>query len=238
MSREEAYEQAAICYRRATYDDDAARCYRLAGAHRRAAEIYEAAEQYTEAAASFADAGLPEFGAWLLADLASQPDQARALLATTGRRGGATTGRRGGAAAGHEAQGPGLRDRLVLARCDIADGAAADVIRPVIADVCAALADVSERSDQVCEEWAVALSEVAQRYDQVALVFAAAVRGGRYGAEQRWKAWSRDVLHAEIVVPFLAPRAVPAATAPAATAPATVPVVPVPAAAPPPDAWL
>jgi hypothetical protein len=52
LSREEAYEQAAVWYRRAGYDLDAARCYQLAGAHRRAGEIYEAAGHYPEAAAS------------------------------------------------------------------------------------------------------------------------------------------------------------------------------------------
>jgi hypothetical protein len=193
LSREEAYEQAAAWYRRADYDLDAARCYQLAGAHRRAAEIYETSGCYPEAAASFADAGLPELGAWLLAHPAGQPAQARALLATPGRE--------SSAAVRPELEAPGLRRRLVLARCEIAEGAAPDVIRPVITDVCAALADPGVRSDQVTEEWAVALSEVAARYDQAALVFAAAVRGGRYGAEQRWRAWSRDVLQAEIILP-------------------------------------
>jgi len=186
VSREEAYEQAAICYRRAGYDLEAARCYRLAGAHRRAAEIYEAVGQYTGAAASFADAGLSELGAWLLAHQAGLADQARTLL---------------GATAPEDPKPLALRRRLVLARCELAEGADPDAIRPVIVDVCAALADRSARSDQVTEEWAVALSEAAARYDQAALVFAAAVRGGRYGAEHRWKDWSARVLGAEVVLP-------------------------------------
>lgn len=186
MSREESYEQAAIFYRRAGYDLEAARCYRRAGAHRRAAEIYEAASRYEPAATSFADAGLPELGAWLLAHRAGLPGQARVLL---------------GAAAQEGPKPPALRRRLVLVRCEIAEGAASDVIRPVVTDVCAALADRSARSDQVTEEWAVALSEAAARYDQAALVFAAAVRGGRYGAEHRWKNWSVRVLGTEVVLP-------------------------------------
>jgi hypothetical protein len=192
-----------MCFRRAGYDLEAARCYRLAGAHRRAAEIYEAQGRYADAAASFADAGLAELGGWLLAH-AGHPAAARALLAAPG-------------AATSQDAGPGrdtLRYRLVLARCDIAEGAASDVIRPVIADACAALADRGGRSDQVTEEWGVALSEAAARYDQAALVFAAAVRGGRLGAEHRWKAWSARVLGAEVIVPpaVSAPPAPPATT--------------------------
>jgi pSer/pThr/pTyr-binding forkhead associated (FHA) protein len=308
VSREEAYEQAALNYRRAGYDLDAARCYRLAGAHRRAAEIYEAQGRYDEAARSFADAGLPELGAWLLVHHAGQPAAARTLLgapgdessgalqppgepwpwlrigwdgygstwnvragtvSTIGRNPAATltlsdphvawhqatvrtegstwlfqdagsrnaswladTGQRvtrveipveGGIRLGHPDDGPllnfeystadpptvwrkmtrprSLRRRLVLARCEIAEGEPGETIRPVMADVCAALADKSVRSDQVAEEWAVALSEAASRYGQAALVFAAAVRGGRYGAAHRWQSWSVRVLGTEIILP-------------------------------------
>ena len=304
MSREEAYEQAAVCYRRAGYDLEAARCYRLAGAHRRAAEIYEAAGRYAEGAAAFADAGLPEFGAWLLAHWAGQPAQARVILGApagessqdaqpprdpgpvltvrvnesddslTALEDGveysigrdpyadftvqdprvswrhATVRQAGGSWVFEDARGTSgswvngqrmrrielgqdpeirlaspddgpalqftthargafirplrpqaLRRRIVLARCEIADGEPAGIIRPVISDVCAVLADSNLGSDQVTEEWAVALSETAARYDQAALVFAAALRGGRYGAAQRWQAWSRRVLDAEIILP-------------------------------------
>lgn len=307
MSREEAYEQAALNYRRAGYDLDAARCYQRAGAHRRAAEIYQAQGRYGEAAKSFADAGLPELGGWLLAHDAGQPAEARALLgaldgesshgveqpsepwpslyigynghraartvfagtvcqigrapsadftlhdprvewnhATVSTEGGiwlfedsgTTTGSwlagtrqrigrleipSGDIRLGHPCngpllqfeystasppagwrdgrQGPSLRRRLVLARCELAEGNPADAIRPLIADVCASLAASSGRSDQVAEDWAVRLSEVAARYDQAALVFAAAVRGGRYGAAQRWQAWSVRVLGTEIILP-------------------------------------
>ena len=55
----------------------------------------------------------------------------------------------------------------------------------------------------MAEEWAVALSETAARYDQAALVFAAAVRGGRDGAAQRWNAWSRRVLDADLILPAI-----------------------------------
>jgi hypothetical protein len=207
VSREESYEQAAISYRRAGYDLDAARCYQLAGAYRRAAEIYEAAGQHIEAADAFAKAGLPELGAWLLAHQDGLPARARALLSASPLEGGDD--------AGTAARTPVLRRRLIIARCEIAEGEGPPVIRPVIADVCAALADRSVRSDQVTEEWAVALSETAARYDQAALVFAAAVRGGRYGAEHRWKTWSARVLGAEVILPPAAPTtlATPATTA-------------------------
>lgn len=220
MSREEAYEQAAVCYRRAGYDLEAARCYRLAGAHRRAAEIYEAAGRYTDAAASFADAGLPELGAWLLAHRAGLPAQARALLGPERPLAPAeAAGNEVHASAGQLNHSTEVRRRLVLSRCEIAEGTPADAIRPVIADVCAALADRNCRADQVTEEWAVALSEVTARYDQAALVFAAAVRGGRHGAEQRWNAWSARVLDAELVLPPATPApAMPATPATPTTA--------------------
>jgi hypothetical protein len=51
------------------------------------------------------------------------------------------------------------------------------------------------------EEWAVMVAEAAYRYDQVALIFAAAVRGRRPGAEHRWAAWSTRVLHTELILP-------------------------------------
>ena len=182
MSREEAYEQAAACYRRAGYELDAARCYRLAGAHRRAAEIYQSIGALAEAAAAFDDAGLPDLGAWLLAERAGLPVEARSMIDRSDAE-------------------RGLRYRLIVTRCEIAEGAPEDSIRPVIADVCAALADRAVRADPVIEEWAVALSEAAARYDQAALVFAAAVRGGRYGAAQRWNVWSTRVLDTEVVLP-------------------------------------
>jgi hypothetical protein len=53
----------------------------------------------------------------------------------------------------------------------------------------------------VAEGWAVALAETVRRYDQVALVFAAAVRGGRRGAAERWARWSQAVLHTELILP-------------------------------------
>lgn len=182
MTREEAFEQAARCYGRAGYEWDAARCYQLAGAHRRAAEIFESLGRYAEAAGAFGDAGLPELGAWLLAHHVGAPADARAMLARTRGQ-------------------PGIRHRLAMARCEIAEGAPGDAIRPVIADVCALLQDRSRRPEPVAEEWAVSLSEAAARFDQAALVFAAAVRGGRPAAARRWDTWSRRVLGAEIVLP-------------------------------------
>jgi hypothetical protein len=211
VSSEESYEQAAICYRRAGWDLEAARCYRLAGAHRRAAEIYEAAGRLNEAAAAYGEAGLPDLGAWLLAHRVGDPARARAFLdweawdqAWVQAAPGLT--RRGmvNRAFARAADGAGLRERLILARCEVAEGTPASVIRPVIADVCELLANRDVRPDPVVEEWAVALSEAAARYDQAALVFAAAVRGGRHGAAQRWNAWSTRVLDAEVILPTTA----------------------------------
>jgi hypothetical protein len=217
VSREDSYLQAAACYIRAGDDLDAARCYRLAGAHRRAADIYEGAGGYADAAAAFADAGLPERGAWLLVHRAGQPARARALLAAVPAAPEQEVSPR--SSPGQPGQPrqrlTDLRRELVLARCDIAEGTPADDICTVIANVCAALADSGGRADQVAEEWAVAVSEAAARYDQAALVFAAAVRGGRYGAEQRWQIWSRQVLGTNVIIPKPV-KAQPATTPPTA----------------------
>ncbi len=99
--------------------------------------------------------------------------------------------------------------RLVLARCDIAEGLPTRRILPVLADVQTILAEPLAgeptwpvtAADLRIERWAVALAEAAHRYDQVALVFAAAVRGRRTGTEQRWAEWSLRVLHTELVLP-------------------------------------
>jgi hypothetical protein len=199
VSRQDAYEKAAACYHQAGYEQDAARCYQHAGAHRRAAELYESLGEYPAAAAAYQDAGLAELGAWLLAHVAAEPGAARALLA-----------RAKPSESGEPAEPgvtPGLRPRLILARCEIAEGAAPQSIRPVIKDVCAALVDRSVRADQYAEDWAVALSESARRYDQAALVYAAAVRGGRHGAGYRWNLWSRRVLGTDVILPPSSPAA-------------------------------
>jgi len=194
VTKTEAYENAAICYRRAGYEWDAARCYQLAGLHRLAGEIYESIGSYPEAAAAYRDARLPVLGAWLLAHRAGLPAEALA--------------RRGGLPARPE--GAPLRHRLIFARCAIAEGSPADVLAAVVAEVRAALEDRAVVADPVTEDWAVAVSEAAGRYDLAALVFAAAVRGGRYGAAQRWNTWSKRVLDTEITLP---PAPMPAATA-------------------------
>ncbi len=101
-----------------------------------------------------------------------------------------------------------LLRRLVLARCDVADGLPDRHILPVLADV-QVLAELlatapvwqANSASRRIEEWAVVLAEAAHRYDQVALVFAAAVRGRRAGAEQRWAEWSARVLHTELTLP-------------------------------------
>lgn len=98
---------------------------------------------------------------------------------------------------------PAFRSRrgLVLARCEIADGAAPHAVLPVIDDACAQLADPNSPYDRFVEEWAVALAELVHRYDQVALVFAASVRGRRPGAADRWTRWASRALEVELTVP-------------------------------------
>lgn len=184
MSQQEAYERAAACYHQAGYHEDAARCYQLAGAHRRAAELYELLDDYGAAAGAYVDAGMAVLGAWLLAHRAGEPARARTLV--------------GGLDAG---TAPELRVRLIVARCELAEAASPQSVRLVVMDVCAALTDREVRADQYVEEWAVALAESAGRYDLAALVYAAAVKGSRYGAEHRWKLWSRRVLGTDVILP-------------------------------------
>lgn len=174
---------AAIHYYQAGYRHDAARCYRLAGAFRRAAELHEQLGEFPDAAADYRAAGMPELGGWMLAHHAGEPATARALLGSE-----------------PDAESD-LRRQLVLARCDLLEGARPESIRPVISAVCTQLADRTVRTDQHLEDWAVALCESAHRYDQAAIVFAAAVRGGRYGAEQRWNLWSVRTLGTEVILP-------------------------------------
>jgi hypothetical protein len=183
MADAQLYERAATCYYQARLVSDAVRCYRLAGAYRRAADLNVSLGEFREAAADYEQSGLPELAAWLLVHRAADPAAARAIIAKLG-----------------DEHAVPLRNRLVLARCAIAEDALPTVVLPVLSDTCASLADPATTYDRFTEEWAVIVAGIVQRYDQVALIFAAAVRGGRYGAVRRWAAWTEQTLGTELTV--------------------------------------
>jgi hypothetical protein len=186
------YEKAASCYYQARLMTDAVRCYRLAGAHRRAADLSVSLGEFAEAAADYAQCGMQELAAWLLVHQAADPVAARAMIATLSPVPAGGSGAPGRLS---------LRQRLVLARCDLAEDMNLTAVLAVLDDVCAELAEPVAPYDRVVEEWAVIVAEQARRYDQVALVFAASVAGLRRGASQRWSDWARRVLGTEITIP-------------------------------------
>ncbi|MGH3937568.1 MAG: hypothetical protein ACRDTG_02885 [Pseudonocardiaceae bacterium] len=190
--------RAAECYQRLDMSAEAARCYREAGSHRQAAKLHERLGHYSEAAADYARAGLPDLAAWLLVHHAGDSAAARKRLALGWQP--------PSGAAAIPAVTP-LRRRLILARCDVAEGRSPATGLAVLADACTELAKYSPLTDQNIELWAVALAEAMDRDDQVALVFAAAVRGRRPGAAQRWRTWSHQVLHTDLVLPPAEPLA-------------------------------
>ena len=181
MSKVTYYRRAAVCYEQSQYLLDAARCHRVAGSPLRAAVLHEQIARFDLAADDYRAAGDYETAGWLLVNQLEQPAAARDAVA--------------------EAQAcPRLE--LVLARCDLAEGKPADVIIPAIDQACADLSD-HERvpfPHRDLENWAVAVGELAGRLDQVALVFAAAVRGGRAGAADRWAKWALLVHGTRIVI--------------------------------------
>ncbi len=181
-------ERAASCYNRLGMTAEAARCFRDAGSFRRAADLHTDLGRYRAAAADYVQAGERDLAAWLLVHLAEDPAAARATLEPLATTGDAPVRR-------------SLRQRLVLTRCDVATGAPERRVLPVLTDACHYLIKPAVRSDPYIEPWAVGLAEAIRREDQVALVFAAAVRGARPGAERRWAQWSREVLHAELILP-------------------------------------
>ncbi len=204
------YEKAASCYYEARLVADAVRCYRLAGAHRRAADLNVSLGEYREAAADYERSGLPELAAWLLVHGAGDPAAARAVLT---RLAAVPVSEPEHPAPGSSpaTADSSLRRELVRTRCAIAEGARPTEILPVVNAVCLELADPNAPHDRFSEEWAVALAEHVQRYDQVALVFAASVRGRRYGAAHRWSLWADRVLRTELVIPAVPePARVPA----------------------------
>jgi len=186
-------ELAAACYEQLGMTAEAARCYRDAGSYRRAADLYARLGQFREAALDFGRAGQQDLAAWLLVHEAGDPAAAQAALAPLPAIGT-------GGITPPPAVRP-LRQRLVLARCDVAAGASERTALPVLAEACTDLAKPGARYDPYVEPWAVGLAQAVGREDQVALVFAAAVGGNRVGAAQRWAAWTRETLHAELILP-------------------------------------
>jgi hypothetical protein len=175
------YREAAACYEQARYWTDAARCYRVAGMPLRAAALHQRLGQFEAAAEDFQAAGEEETAGWLLVHRLDAPANARSAVAQTG---------------------DGPRRDLVLAHCDLAEGRPSALVVPALQRVCDDLAD-PERvpyPHRDLEEWGLIVAEQAGRFDQAALIFAAAVRGGRPGASDRWSSWADRVLGTPIVI--------------------------------------
>jgi hypothetical protein len=209
--------RAAECYRRAGLPVDAARCYRAAGMYRHAAQAWERLEAFTEAARDYAAAGAHEEAAWILVHQLGDARAARIQIAAAQEAAGqaqAATGQAAdGQAAGGQAQAAAelsdvtrratqLRRRLILARCDAAEGADRAGALATLDEVTRHLEhDTQPLGPVSIEQLAVAVAEALGRPDLVALLFAAAVRAGRYQAARRWDEWSRRVLGVPLVLP-------------------------------------
>lgn len=220
MSDAALLERAADCYLRSGLPSEAARCLREAGAYRRSAELWVELGEFMEAATDYVRAGMIDMAVWVTVHGAGDAATARAVaLVTWGRDVSALT--RDGfdstvrmarlrppqetSVADRAARESSLRMRLALARCDVAEGRSG---REPLAAFAAAMDFLESRSlvnDRLVEQWAVATAESMRRYDQVALLFAAAVRGRRGGAAQRWTEWAARVLRSEITLPDLPP---------------------------------
>ena len=199
--------RAAGCYERAGVPLDAVRCYRAAGNYRPAAQIWENLGAFQEAARDYAAAGAHEVAAWIYAHHVGDTPAARAELAAAEAAAEATPGRPGPAAdaatpptaATRAAQ---LRRRVIQARCNAAENVAGTETLAILREVMQYLEQGREPLDLArVEERAVQVAEVMNRPDLVALLFAAAVRGGRYQAAERWNAWSLRVLGVPLLLP-------------------------------------
>jgi hypothetical protein len=196
--------RAAHCYLRAGWAGEAARCYREAGAHRRAAEAWESIGALADAAIDYAAAGRPVRAAWLLVHELGQAEAARDVLAAAPEDEPAPPVTSSAEAAGSStnAEATELLGRIVLARCDVADGLDPAGPLAVVDDVMRYL----EQSSQAwhvpeLQPWTIAVAEAMARLDLVALIFAAAVRGGRFQAAERWNEWSQRVLGVPLQLP-------------------------------------
>ncbi|MBO3747501.1 hypothetical protein J5X84_15595 [Streptosporangiaceae bacterium NEAU-GS5] len=94
-----------------------------------------------------------------------------------------------------------LLERLVLARCDVAERAPERQILPVLADARAALRWPESATDQRTEDWAVTVATAMPRFDHVALIFATSVQARRTGAVRRWQSWSERMFGTRLVLP-------------------------------------
>jgi hypothetical protein len=184
-------ERAAYCYERAGLPAEAARCYRESGSLRRSADLYLRQGEFRQAAQDYAESGLPEQAAWILVHQCGDPVSARALLEHDG------LGEHDGPGETAEAE---LRRQVVLARCSAAEGSE-EAAAAALAAVCADFGAPRRLHDKTLEGWSVELADAIGRDDLIALVYAAAVRGGRPGAATRWDAWSRRVLGTAIILP-------------------------------------
>jgi hypothetical protein len=194
MPDQSLLRQAATCYQRGGWPHEAARCYREAGSPGLAARAWEDAGAMVDAATDFAAAGMVGEAGWLLVHHLGDPTAARAVIA--------------GIPVRERSLGPGaiafapLLDRLVLARCDVADGVVDRESRDALSAVMDRLANRGRVSTpENLESWAVLTAEAMQRPDLVALIFAAAVRGHHHGALARWREWSQRALHEPLVLP-------------------------------------
>ncbi|WP_369232428.1 hypothetical protein AB5J56_10835 [Streptomyces sp. R21] len=211
MTRPELYVRAAQLYERAGLPIDAVRCYREGGASRAAADLLVGMGEYAEAVEEYRRAEVPVMAAWILAHHLADPVTAKATVLPPTWRGryGLERVRNLLRAASpsdeiarfEDVLRPDLRGRLILARCELAEGGGHRDVLPVLRQARAALADAAAPYDPFVEEWAVAVAECAGRFDQVAVLFAASVRGHRLGAAQRWQEWARRVLGVELSIP-------------------------------------
>jgi hypothetical protein len=181
-------QRAARCYRQAGAKRDAARCFGEAGLNVEAGDLFMTMGHYREAAREYAAGGRVLDAAWLLVDVVGDPRAAREQMART----------QWGIAGSDE---PDLLQRLVMARCEVAEGGERRQILKVLGEAQASLAQPDYWSDPRVEHWAVAVAEAARRYDQAALVFAAAVRGRDPGAVRRWQEWSARTLGVDLQLP-------------------------------------
>jgi hypothetical protein len=180
-------DRAAWCYEAAGAPLEAARCHFAAGAYRQAADRFSRLGLPELAAKAYHAAGMVTEAAWTLVHDAGDVAKARAELDSAYSEQIAPDERL-------------LRD-IVLARCGVADG---DPPRPILAVLARAqhwLAGSASGPSVRVEEWAVAVAAAMRRFDQVALVYAAAVRGGRLGAADRWRDWSDRRHHPPLVLP-------------------------------------
>ncbi len=195
MADAQLLEDAGRCYERAGQPWDAARCYRESGAYRRSADLFLKLREFREAAEDFAQAGQVEQAAWILVRHCADPAAARALLAAAPVRDHAPT------SSGGEGDPSQLRRMVVLARCALAERAPEQEVLAVLSEICDDLARPRRLHDILLENWCVELAETMGRDDQIALIFAAAVRGRRSGARERWGQWSESALSTPLILP-------------------------------------